>query len=129
MRDYDALAAYVAEREAVPFRWNGHTCAHFVASAVQAQTGRNPLNGLRLTWTTEKGALRALKRLGGLEAAVDALLPETPVARADRGDVGLVEGERGPFLVLIEGLTLAAVGSMGLERLPRRRLIKAWGAE
>ena len=128
VRDYDALARYVADREAVPFVWNDNTCVHFVAGALEAQTGKSPLKGLRLTWTTEKGALRALQRLGGLEAAVGAVLTETPCASAQRGDAGMVEGEHGPFLVLIEGQTLAAPGEHGLRRYPRNRLRKAWSA-
>ena len=127
MRDLNALATYVAARETVPFAWGLHDCVTFAAGAVLALTGRDPLADIA-AWTTERAALRELDRRGGLAAAVSSVLTEIPLAHAHRGDIGAVDGVRGPLLVVIEGMTLVGPDRDGLARLPRTKLVRAWSA-
>lgn len=131
MRDYDALARYVAGRETMPFRdgSENNDCCAYLAGAIAAQTGVNPLHRAGLRWTTARGGRRVIKRLGGLGAALDSVLRPIPLSSAHRGDGGLVEGERAVFVVLIEDRMLSAPGDQGLVRYPRSRLLKAWSAE
>jgi hypothetical protein len=129
MRDYDALLRYVADREAMPFTWGPNDCCSFVAGAIEAQTGANPVRRAGLTWTTQRGARRVLKRLGGQQGAVDGILRPIALAMAQRGDAGMIEGEGVPMLVLIEGVLLAAPGDAGLVRYPRALLVRAWSAD
>jgi hypothetical protein len=126
-RDYGALVAYLAAREAMPFGWWTNDCVTYGAGAVLAQTGVDLLAG-QAPWTSEARALAAIAALGGLEAIVDAHLPEIPRAHALRGDIGAVIGLRGPLLVVIEGDTLAGPDLKGVRRLPRQYLRKAWSA-
>ncbi len=127
MRDLSSLAAYIAAGEAVPFAWGTNDCVMFAAGAVLALTGINPLAGIG-RWKTERGALRALVRCGGLAAAVSSVLTEIPIAHAHRGDIGAINGERGLLLVVIEGMTLVGPDLRGLSRLPRDQLVQAWSS-
>lgn len=70
-----------------------------------------------------------LAEIGGLAAAVDTVLSPIPLAMAARGDVVLVDGAEGPFLMVVEGLTLVGPGPLQLRRLPRAAMVQAWNAE
>lgn len=130
MRDLEALVALIEGRSATPFAWGPNDCVTFAAHAVRAQTGVNPLKGLgRHRWRSAKGAARALAAHGGLEAAVDGVLPRIAPAMAHRGDVGLVEIDGRASLVVFEGATVVGPGLEGLERLPRSAVRAAWSAE
>ena len=97
------------------------------AARVQGRPVRLPWR-----WTTESGARRVLRRLGGLEAAVDSVLPVIAPAHAVRGDIALVRhalpgGGQMELLAIIEGDTLAGLHPQrGRVRLPRRAMVKAW---
>jgi hypothetical protein len=127
-RDLPALFAFLEARSAVPFDWTGdNDCWAFAALAVKAQTGVDPRG--RLRWKTRVGALRLLKKEGGLVAAWDARLSQVPVALAARGDVAAVPDELLGFRALIvEGATLVGPGERGLVRLPRNSAVFAWDA-
>lgn len=127
MRDYDAWRAWLDQMQEQPFAWGSNDCVTFAAGAVRALTGMDPLRGIG-AWKSEVGALRALKRRGGLVAAVSSVLTPVPASMAQRGDIGAVEGPRGPLLVVIEGLTLAGPGIDGIERIGCDRLTQAWSA-
>lgn len=125
IRNFETWAAFIAERQTAPFVWGTQDCVTFAAGAAFALTGNDPLSGIA-SWDSEKTAMRALAKRGGLVSAVSSVLPEIPVAMAHRGDIGLVDGPDGPFLVVIEGLTVVGPGPEGLERLTRGVLLKAW---
>lgn len=130
MRDYAAWARFMLERQAVPFAWGpeGQDCIRLAANAVEALTGRNWLPDA--AWSTELGARRLLKRMGGIEAVVSARLNTIAPALALRGDVGAIEDpDLGLMLAVIEGETLALPGERGLCRTYRRDLVRAWSAE
>jgi hypothetical protein len=125
-RDYDAFVALLDARMRAPFAWGrrANDCVSFAGAAVLAQTGEDLLADLP-DWTTAIGATRALKRVGGLVAAVDARLSPVPNALAQRGDVALIDART---LMIIEGPTLVGPGASGLVRRPRADMIRAWSA-
>ena len=127
MRDLASLAAYIAARQDMPFAWGQNDCVTFAAGAVHALTGLDPLAGIA-RWKTERGAMMALKRRGGLIAAVSSVLPTIALAHAHRGDIAAVEGPDGPYLMVIEGVTLVGPSPQGLDRHPRAAMIHAWCA-
>lgn len=130
MRDYIALHTFISQRSAMPFAWgyNRNDCVSFAAAAVLAATGREiGFGGAR--WHTASGAARVLKRLGGLQTAVDRELTRVAVPFAQRGDVVAVVGARGLLLAVIEGDTVVGPGPLGIMRLPRAASLIAWGAE
>lgn len=127
-RDYKALLAELESRAQLPFDWRRNDCARFAAACVRAQTGDNPLKGLR--WGSAAGARRLLDRLGGMEAAVDARLRRIPPAFARRGDVaGVADPVLGVSLMIVEGPTLVGPGDAGVRRVPRAAMTMAWSAE
>lgn len=128
MRDHDALIAFLADRDRMPFDWRRNDCARFAAGAVRAQTGRNPLKGLR--WGSAAGAARVLARLGSMEAAVSARLRPIAPAAARRGDIaGVPDAVLGLSLLVVEGETLVGPGAQGTKRLARSAMTHAWSAE
>lgn len=133
MRDRNALGAYLAARQTLPFAWGSNDCVKFAAGAVQAQTGRDPLAGWP-TWTTRRGAQRAMTQVGELIPAVDQALTPVSPAMAQRGDIGAVVVS-GPdsfcavALVVVEGDTLVGPDASGARRLPRSAMIRAWRAD
>lgn len=129
MRDHDALIALLDERGATPFSWWGQDCVTFASACVKAQTGVDLVAGVGSRWTTARGAGRVLRRQGGLEEAVDRLLPAIATARAARGDVGLALINDRPCLVIFEGATVVGPGLNGLVRLPREAARRAWSAD
>lgn len=129
-RDPMALIAYLDARAGMPFAWGrrANDCVSFAAGAVIAQTGRDPLPDV--DWTSERGALRVLKRTGGLEAMVNRCLRRTSPALAMRGDVaGVIDpGPIGLRLMIVEGAMLVGPGDSGLDRQPRAVMSIAWSA-
>lgn len=129
VRNYEALHAYVASHMRTAFAWGQHDCVLFAAGAVQAQTGEDPLRAYRGRWTSERGAARVLKRLGGMEAAVNTVLSPIAPAMAQRGDVaGWLDAKGRLQLAIVEGETLVGPGPSGQLRLPRKTMTRAWSA-
>lgn len=146
MRDLNALFALFDERAARPFEWGDdkHDCISFGDRAVFVQTGDSPIRRAGYHWSTERGAVRLLKRVGGLAAAVDLVLrrhiamvaePDGSVAWEDapalahRGDIGLADVDGRQSLVVIEGHLAVGPGLDGLVRLQRSAVTIAWSAE
>lgn len=110
----------------MPFEWGrkANDCVAFAGGAVRAQTGIDPLKGLR--WTSQRSAMRLLSRLGGLEAAVSSRLSPVAPALARRGDIaGVVENGK-LLLMVVEGALLVGPGQ---RRAPRAAMSLAWSAD
>ena len=118
------LAAYLEQHRATPFAWGENDCAVFAAGAVKAITGVDLLPADR--WQSVREASRAIVRLGGLRAALDARLPAVPVAYAQRGDVLLVTGPR-VQLAIADADGWLAPSRAGLVRGRMDCAIAAWG--
>lgn len=127
----ERLAAYLAHARPLRFTWGTHDCVTFAAGAVQAITGQDVLP---LRWPDAAHAARALRRLGGLPAAVGLMLPAlaTP-GLAQRGDVVLVQASvhggraRRQWLGLADGHRWWTPSATGLESGPMDSACKAWG--
>lgn len=129
-RDPAALIAFLESREDWRFGYERapmtHDCARAMSDGIKAQTGRSPLDRFASEWTTRRGALRVIRRHGGLAAAVDTVMTRVDLPSAQRGDAGMT---RDGALVLIEGDTLVGPADIGWQRLPREELAIAWSAE
>jgi hypothetical protein len=122
----------------MPHAWgsDANDCVSFFDGAVIAQTGRSAIEGL--SWSNKTGALRVLKRIGGLVAELDRRFERVPIAFAQRGDIAGIPVERmigldadeialiGLHPMIVEGLMLASPGERGLERAPRTLATTAW---
>ncbi len=131
MRDHDALIAFLRARRDRPFAWGRrrNDCVAFGFGAVKVQTRRDLAAELGVDWSSKAQAVAVLKALGGLEAALDRVLPRTPCAMAHRGDLALAPTHGGSCLMVVEGETLIGVAQDGVLRLPRRVMTMAWSIE
>ena len=118
------LSSYIATRRHRPFEYGVNDCAHFVADAVQAMTGEDPMPELRGQYDSEFGSLRVMteKGQGSLEATVDAKFQEIGIGHAQRGDIAFFDGSIG----VVMGSFAWFVSDDGLEQVPRSMWDKAW---
>lgn len=128
MRDVEALIAFIASREGVPFAWAGNHCVAYAAAAVKAQTGVDPLRRIRVT--SARGAAAVLDRMGGMEAAISTRLRPIAPALARRGDIaGVADSEFGLRVMVVEGDTLVGPSPTGNRRMDRAAMLRAWSAD
>ena len=137
MRPFDwqeRLIAAVADRRETPFRWGRHDCALFACDVAQAVCGIDFAAPLRGKYTTERGAAVALKRFcgSGLEEAAEKIAadhgcPEVPPLMARRGDIVILDSERGPLLGVCVGQHVAKAGvKSGVQHVPITAARRAW---
>lgn len=119
----------VAQRMAMPFTWGQFDCVMWAADAVQAITGHDFADGMRGTYSTERQALRILKPLGGVAALASERLSQRPLAMVRCGDVGLLDSDTRPTLVVYGGAHWLAATAKGLWGMPSERVSQAWSCE
>ena len=97
----ERLIAYLDAQEKTTFRWGTTDCVMFVCNGVLELTGVDPIpqyrkskNGVG-TYTTERGAVMALKRRDGTLPALMTRRfgPSVDWKHARRGDIVLLEKE------------------------------------
>ena len=126
----ERLAEAVRAARGRPFAWGRHDCALFAFDCVRAMTGVDHLAAFRGRYRSAKGAARALKRIGGVETLEELVVgifgqPE-PIVAAQRGDVVLLDTERGPALGVCLGARSAFAGPDGLAYAPTASARAAW---
>lgn len=112
---YEALSAYIEAVRDRPFKWGSWDCCHFVAGAVEAMTGENPMLEFLGSYSDEKSARAALKEIGAGTLYHTLLTkfgrPRHP-SRARRGDIAYAI-HAGPTLGVCLGQDCAFVGEQG----------------
>ena len=124
----ECLIAYRHGRARTPFAWGVNDCVTLAADWVLEAAGVDPLGDLRGQWDTAAGAARLLRDLGGMHSAVsDRLGPalESPKL-ASRGDVAMLDLERGETLGVVVGTHAIAPGADGILLVPMSRASAAW---
>lgn len=118
------LIEYIASKRHQSFEYGSNDCAHFVAGAVQAMTGEDPMPEMRGQYDSEFGSLRVLKEIGegDLESTMDAKFNAIEIGLAQRGDIAFFDGSIG----VVMGSFAWFVSDDGLERVPRSMWDKAW---
>lgn len=113
-------------RASMPFAWGSNDCCSFVAAAVEALTGRNPMAGVD-PYASEIGAAKLIARAGGLKALASQYLGE-PVSplMAGVGDVVLVNNEGREMLGVCNGVNVMAPGEVGMVALSMGAALAAW---
>lgn len=119
------LAAFLAERQDMPFAWGGNDCVTFSVAWVARLTGRTLI---AVDWSDARGALQALERAGGMRQAWTDKLgrPSQNWREARRGDVGLAEVEGRECGVICTGATWAGPDLAGLQHLPLSAAALVW---
>lgn len=121
------MAALLADWFARPFAWGVVDCCQFARAAAQA------LHGVHVdapTYTTERGALRTVRGMGGFAGILQkaGMVPRSlPAAR--RGDFVLTRSaglfDRG--LALVTGQYAHAPSVSGLMSVSRADWLECWG--
>lgn len=121
-----ALDALIAERRQMPFARGTNDCCMFAADAVLAMTGRDLAADWRGTYCDDRGALRLIQQLGGLDKIGAMAGDQIPPLCADVGDVGLVDvGGIEALAVCVGAVWLAPMAQgLGAARLEDARM--AW---
>lgn len=114
------LIDYLGGAARTPFADGQHDCALFAAGAVAAMTGHDYAAPYRGRYTTIRGGLRILRRDGFADhvALAAAHLPEKPVARANPGDLAVIDTLDGPALGVVQGEGIFVLGQNGMALVP-----------
>lgn len=123
------MAAFTRAHMRTPYAWGRHDCALFAAGAVEAMTGVDFAADYRGKYDDEDGARRVLTTIGCEDVGdlASRYLPEIMPAEARRGDVVMIEGQRGPFLAVVDGRTAVGPSARGLTHTPVEMASRAWG--
>ena len=122
------LAQCIDDARGRAFAWGVHDCATWVADVRRALTGEDAAADWRGKYSTEAGAIRAVRRRGypGLAAWVSDLLggPLDSPLMAQRGDI-VLDGTTGALGIATSGAA-AFVSPDGLVFLQMDRCAMAW---
>lgn len=118
------LSDYLIAKRELPFEYGKNDCACFVAGAIEAITGDDPMSEVSKDYDSEIGSLRVLKGLGydSVEQFMDAKFNETPIGFAQTGDVALHDG----CLGIVTGSKAVFVTEVGYTFVDRSEWSKAW---
>ncbi len=137
MRPFDwqeLMLAAIKERRETPFAWGEHDCVLFAFDVAQAVCAIDFAAPLRGKYRSERGAALALKRFAGagLEEAAEKIAaehgcPEVSPLTAQRGDLVILDGERGALLGVCVGDRVAQAGvKSGIQYAPLLSARRAW---
>lgn len=127
---------HLIDRAKAPHVYGENDCCTFAADGIKAMTGVDIAEDFR-GYTTEAGALKAIKQITGGGTVEDAAAYvakkhnleelEHPL-KAQRGDLVLVEQPDGLLmgLVHLSGSCVVAPGETGLRRIPLTSIKRAW---
>ena len=110
----DALAGYLREAAGRRFGFGEWDCALFCAEWVRRRKGVDPAAALRGHYHTPLGALRLLRRHGGLVALFDSCANRVGAVRyasLRRGDVAIVESGGALVSGIVTGPCIACLGA------------------
>lgn len=112
------LSAFLRAMARASFAWGACDCALVMADWCRVRRGVDPAARLRGRYRTALGALRTVRRRGGFETVVRALMAESGFATIESprtGDVGLVAHPRvGPACAIRCPLGWAVKSPAGL---------------
>lgn len=117
------LSEAIAKWRDRPFRWD-RDCARRMAAYVIAQTGEDPLAGLRGQYRTKREALQLLAAKPMAEF-LDERFPRVPAALARRGDIALMQGNC--LGLVIGGEAMFCFAERGTIMVPRAEWEGVWG--
>lgn len=122
LHGHEVLEAHLSQA----FIWGVSDCVTVAADVVLATCGVNLVP--ERDWTSRDEAMAAIKARGGLEAAVDAVLPPVGVLSAQRFDIGLWRRGLVSALVVCDGQGFSGKTEDGRLRVPRSEIFKAWAS-
>jgi hypothetical protein len=115
------LADYISAHLAKRFEYGKLDCVLFAAGWLTHATGRDYLADVP-RWSTKKQAMRIIRDLGGLEAAMDAKLRRIHPNLAADGHIGMYKGRA----CIFSGPHIVGPGYDGLIFINRLEAEAAW---
>ncbi len=115
------LHDYITAHLGASFCYGRLDCVLFAHGYVKQATGIDYLADVP-KWENERQALRQIKGVGGLEAAIDARLTRVNPHMAKDGDIALYEGS----VCLFSGPHIVGPGINGLQFIDRMKATCAW---
>lgn len=127
MNKADLSIEFIEGWRSKPFVWGESDCCMFVAEYVKKLTGVDHAVRWRGTYSTEVGALKALKEAGGMVALLSSALGDAqgPLS-ACRGDVVWGEYEEGPACGIMVGHACAFMAKDGVCLKPLSSIKGCW---
>lgn len=123
----DAALAVFERHRGLPYAAGEADCFVMAQDVIEAITDVRPYPDVR--YRSDKGALLQLARRGfpRLRDAIAALYPERPVALAQRGDIAVLESDKGDTLGVVWGeVVIRRVGdTLGQDPLALARVVYA----
>jgi hypothetical protein len=124
------LGPYLAQAMQTPWSWGSHDCCTFIANWSIERGHRDPMAFIRDRYVGESGALRAVKRGGGLLKLVSRGMASADIPRVDdnpqAGDVAVIKIETEDRLdeacAIWTGRRWAALGVRGITCGPAQPL-------
>jgi hypothetical protein len=121
------LFVFIDENRFVPYAWGTNDCVTFVADAVWAMTGEDPIADIRGQWDSEESAAALLNSLGGLKAAVDARFPlRDNINFTMRGDICASKVAGNWSLGICTGAFMTAPSPEGASLVPVHQIRFSW---
>lgn len=122
------LVSYLRAASARPFVWGEHDCLLWLGEWVAAQRGSNPAQSFCGRYRTRLGAMRIVKRHGGMVELLDRTLLPLGFRRTEEcepGDIAVVAAPEGEMGAIVTGsfMALRGVNSIFYRRLP---VLAAW---
>lgn len=114
------LADYITAHLKTPFAYGTADCVLFAVGWAELAAGRRYLPDV--TWIDERSALRAIKKMGGLETAFDKCFTRIEPNFARDGDLALAGG----IAYLFSGPHICGLGKNGLIFNSRMAAECAW---
>lgn len=87
------ISEYIKTNRNRPFERGVFDCCVFVSDIMEIQTGLDLFAPYRGMYNDEKGALRALKKIGSIESQLDKHFKRIDPALAQRGDISMLESD------------------------------------
>ena len=126
---YERLTNFVTTNVDRNFEWGTWDCCLFSSSCIYEMTGEDPAESFRGTYTTERGALRALKKQGcnSVKQVLDLKLGKgKPRLSAQRGDIALVARPAGDAAGVVYGAVILVVTPTGMQQIPLSEAKTIW---
>lgn len=119
------LSDYLLSKRQEQFQYGKHDCAHFVAGAVEAITGENPMADIDRDYDTKIGSVRVIKSLGhtSLEQVLDNMFYPCSIGFAQTGDLAFHDGSVG----IVIGAKAVFATEIGYTMIDRSEWTKSWG--
>jgi Domain of unknown function (DUF6950) len=113
-----SLQSYIAAHLKKPFQWGVNDCVLFAVGWAELATGKHFLP--EVDWTNEFGAMRAIKKQGGLFEAFSRNFKIINPNYAHDGDLAIAHQDMSePIAFLFSGANICGVGKQGLIFKPR----------